>query len=237
MIRIGICDDIYDARLVLRAQLETILENNGWNGDFREFSSGEGLLTWLKKHAGELDVIFLDIEMGTLNGMDTARQLRAADKDLQLVFVSAYADHVFDGYSVGAAAYLLKPTKIDQLTEVLQRVHNALEHASVRTYICQNGDTRYRIPLNNILYFTSDRRKIICVTSERNYTFYNKLDTVAMALKDDFVRIHQRYLVRCDAICRIEGTDVVLKNDVHLPISRSCRKEALLTLARSELEE
>ena len=69
MLRIGICDDVYDARLVLRGQLERALEAGGWEGDFREFSSGEGLLTWLEKHAGELDVVFLDMEMGALDGM------------------------------------------------------------------------------------------------------------------------------------------------------------------------
>lgn len=237
MLRIGICDDVYDARLVLRGQLERALEAGGWEGDFREFSSGEGLLTWLEKHAGELDVVFLDMEMGELDGMETARRLRAADSDLQLVFVTGYADHVFDGYSVGAAAYLLKPAKAEQLTEVLERIHAALYRALDRAYICQNGDTRYRIPLQQIFYFTSDRRKITCVTATRDYTFYGKLDEVAAELKNGFVRIHQRYLVRSAAISRIEGNEAVLKNDARLPISRSCRQEALLAMARSELEE
>lgn len=65
MLRIGICDDIYDARLVLRAALERVLEKRRVQGQFREFSSGEGLLRWLESHAGELDLVFLDMEMGS----------------------------------------------------------------------------------------------------------------------------------------------------------------------------
>lgn len=236
MLRIGICDDVYDARLVLKGQLERALETGGWEGEFREFSSGEGLLGWLENHAGELDVVFLDMEMGELDGMETARRLRAADSDLQLVFVTGYADRVFDGYSVGAAGYLLKPAKADQLTEVLDRVHAALYRALDRAYICHNGDTRYRIPLRNILYFTSDRRKITCVTDDRDYTFYGKLDEVASELTVGFARIHQRYLVRSAAISRIEGNEAVLVNGMRLPISRSCRDAALLAMTRSELE-
>ena len=57
MLRIGICDDIYDARLVLRAALERVLEKRRVQGQFREFSSGEGLLRWLESHAGELDLV------------------------------------------------------------------------------------------------------------------------------------------------------------------------------------
>lgn len=105
MLRIGICDDIYDARLVLRAALERVLEKRRVQGQFREFSSGEGLLRWLESHAGELDLVFLDMEMGELDGMETARRLRAADAGLQLVFVTGYAEHVFDGYSVGALGF------------------------------------------------------------------------------------------------------------------------------------
>lgn len=101
MLRIGICDDVYDARLVLRSALERILERRHVEGRFFEFSSGEGLLRWLESHAGELDLVFLDMEMGELDGMETARRLRALDVGLQLVFVTGYADHVFDGYSVG----------------------------------------------------------------------------------------------------------------------------------------
>ena len=100
MLRIGICDDVYDARLVLRSALERVLEKRRVQGQFWEFSSGEGLLRWLEGHAGELDIVFLDMEMGELDGMETARRLRAADGGLQLVFVTGYADHVFDGYSV-----------------------------------------------------------------------------------------------------------------------------------------
>ncbi len=236
MLRIGICDDVYDARLVLKGKLERALEAGGWEGDFREFSSGEGLLGWLENHAGELDVVFLDMEMGELNGMETARRLRAADSDLQLVFVTGYADHVFDGYSVGAAGYLLKPTKVEQLTEVLGRIHAALYRALDRAYVCHNGDTRYRIPLSQILYFTSDRRKITCLTLIRNYTFYGKLDEVAREVDEGFVRIHQRYLVRCGAISRIEGNEAVLVDGTRLPISRSCREAALLAVTRAGLE-
>ena len=121
MLRIAICDDIYDARLTLRSALERALERQGIRGRFWEFSSGEGLLRWLERHAGELDLVFLDLEMGELSGMETARRLRGADPGLQLVFVTAYADQVFDGYSVGALGYLLKPPKPEQLDAVLGR--------------------------------------------------------------------------------------------------------------------
>lgn len=236
MLRIGICDDVYDARLVLRSALERALENRRSAGAFFEFSSGEGLLKWLEHHAGELDLVFLDMEMGELDGLETARRLRSADPGLQLVFVTGYADRVFDGYSVGALGYLLKPPKGEQLEEILERAQAALYRDLDRAYICRSGDTYYRIPISNIRYFVSDRRQVKCVTPGREYTFYGKLDAVAEEVGGGFVRLHQRYLVRAAAVERVEGSEAVLADGTRLPISRSCLSVALLALTRAELE-
>ncbi len=235
MLRIGICDDNADARIALQAALERAVEQRRTQARFFAFSSGEGLLGWLERHAGELDLVFLDMEMGEINGMETARRLRKMDGGLQLVFVTGYADHVFDGYSVGALGYLLKPPKAEQLAEVLERAQGALYRELDRTYICRSGDTHYRVPVSHILYFASDRRQVRCVTPERTYTFYGKLDTVAAELGEDFVRIHQRYLVRAGAVDRLEGGEAVLINGERLSVSRSCQSAALLALTRAEL--
>ena len=236
VLRIGICDDLADARLVLRSALERVLETRKVQGQFFEFSSGETLLRWYDRHAGELDVIFLDMELHALDGMETARRLRAADAGLQLVFVTGYADHVFDGYSVGALGYLMKPPKQEQLAAVLDRAQAALVRDLDRAYVCRSGDIHYRVPIASILYFASDRRQVRCVTEGRTYTFYGKLDAVAQEVGAAFVRIHQRYLVRAGAVDRMEGGEVVLRTGERLPVSRSCQQSALLALTRAELE-
>lgn len=152
------------------------------------------------------------------------------------MFVTGYSDYVFDGYSVGALGYLLKPPKQEQLESVLNRAQAALYRDLERAYICRNGETYYRIPMSNILYFASDRRQVQCVTQGRIYTFYAKLDVVAAEVGKEFVRVHQRYLVRTGAVDRIESGEVVLRNGERLPVSRSCQQSAILALARAELE-
>ena len=157
MLRIAICDDNADARLALRSALERLMEERRTEGSFFEFSTGEGLLRWQEKHAGELDLVFLDIEMGELDGMETARRLRSADETLQLVFVTGYTDYVFDGYSVGAAGYLMKPPRPKQLEEVMDRVTAALLGSEEKVFLCRSRETLYRIPRQQIRYFSSDR--------------------------------------------------------------------------------
>lgn len=234
MLRIGICDDDAGARIALRAALERALDRRrSGEASFFEFSSGEGLLRWMEKHAGELDLVFLDIEMGELDGMETARRLREADEGLGLVFVTGYTDYVFDGYSVGALGYLMKPPKPDQLDGVLDRAAEA--RFRDEAFLCRSGETLYRIPKKTILYFASDRRQVTCVSTARTCTFYGKLDEVERDVGEGFVRVHQRYLVRAGAVDRLEGNQVFV-GDEAIPVSRACRPTALAALARSVLE-
>lgn len=237
MLQIGICDDQQHARLALNWGLQRLLEKRAVAHKIYEFSSGEGLLGWMQKHQGELDLVFLDIEMGELNGMQTARRLRQADAGVQIVFVTGYADYVYDGYSVGALGYLLKPAKEAQLEEVVTRALIALYAAAGAVYVCRSGDAFYRIPRAQILYFSSDKRQIQCVTTPRCYSFYGKLDEVESELADaHFVRIHQRYLVHAAAVQRVESSAVTLQDGTVLPISRSCQAAALAALTRAMLQ-
>lgn len=236
MLRIGICDDIYDARLQLRWSLERLLEQRGMEAAFVEFSSGEALLRWMGTHSGEIDLVFLDMKMGKVDGMETARRLRQADAFVQLVFVTSYTDRVFDGYSVGALGYLIKPAKQSDLDDILNRTLSFLYQAEEKTYVCRYGDVTYRIPYQKIRYFASERRKITCVTSDRSFTFYDKLDNVAAQVGNRFVRIHQRYLVYAPAVECVSATEVRIGGET-LPMSRSMRQSAMLALTRASLED
>lgn len=237
MLQIGICDNQQQARLALQWTLERLLEQREISGEIYQFSSGEGLLGWMKKHPAELDLVFLDIEMSKINGMETARKLREADSGIQLVFVTGYADYVYDGYSVGALGYLLKPAKERQLDDILTRALSALDRGGNEVYVCRNGDSFYRIPRIKILYFASSKRQIQCVTNECTYTFYGKLDEVEQELSGGgFVRIHQRYLVRAGAVEHMDSSEVTLRGDHRLPMSRSCQTAAMAALTRALLE-
>lgn len=232
MFQIGICDDQNDVRMKLHALLERLLEKQHIQYQIFLFSSGEGMLSWYEKHSGELDLVFLDIEMGGMNGMDAAKILRSLDESLQLVFVTGYTDYVFDGYAVGALSYLIKPPKLIQLEDVLIRALSAIRRHEPELFFCHNGSSHYRIRKDSILYFQSSGRQVICVTKKRCYPFYAKLDDVAMELDKGFVRIHQRYLVQANAVEHFDINEVTVGSET-LPVSRAHSKVALLELARA----
>lgn len=235
MLRIGICDDETAARDQLRFGLEKILHEDREKIVY-EFSSGRSAASWLKNHPGEIDLLFLDVEMQPPNGMETARQIRSFDREILIVFVTGYKDYVFEGYEVGALDYVIKPPEPEKLRQILERAGETLGKKTDKMFLCKNTEGTYRMPLAQISCFYSDRRKVVLVYGDREYAFYGKLDDVQEQAGSRFVRIHQRYLVNADRVEHI-GKDSVLAGGRVYPVSRSMKNEAMAALARAMLEE
>lgn len=233
MLRIAICDDEIRARDALRYSLERILQEETEDVVY-EFSSGIGAVRWLKQHPGEIDLLFLDVEMEEVSGMEAAQQIRDFDRKLIIVFITGYPDFVFDGYRVQALDYLLKPADDTRLREVLHRVRNALTASSKEQFTFRNADGVYRLYLTDILYCYSDRRQVFVVTQSKILSQYVKLDAVQEQLGTGFVRIHQRFLVNADAVEQIKN-DFVVVGGQELPMSRSMKAEASSKLAKAML--
>lgn len=237
MLRIGICDDQMEARDTLRFALEKVIRE-GSEQIVYEFSTGESAVRWLEKHPGEIDLLFLDVEMKGINGMEAAGQIREFDKELCIVFVTGYRDYVFDGYKVNALDYVIKPAGTERLSEVLGRVREKIFDKREENFIFKNPEGTYRIPLENISYFYSDKRKVNVVLKEKDekeaYSFYGKLDQVETQLSGAFVRIHQRYLVNPGQVTYIGGESVTVDGK-ELPMSRNMKEEATVKLAKAML--
>ncbi len=231
MLHIALCDDETEARDALRIQLEKILDEDTEEIIY-EFSSGTNAVSWMEKHPGEIDVLFLDVEMRGLSGMEAAAKIRQFNDTVLLVFVTGYEDYVFDGYRVGAFDYLVKPAAGKKLRELLARIRQKLETQTARSFLLKNTDGSWRFFLRDIRYFYSDRRLCVLVTEHREYPFYAKLDDVERQLSPCFVRIHQRYLVNPACVDHI-GSENVTLGGTRLPCSRKYRETAMDKIAKA----
>ncbi len=234
MINIGICDDEASMRRLLRAPLEQKLQLLGADYRIFEYDCGETLLT--RPETEWLDILFLDIEMKQLSGMETARNLRKRDSHTLLIFVTAYPDFVFQGYEVHAFHYILKPYENQKIMKVLEQAIKELGQNREHYFTLEQKSGTTKIPAKKILAFSSDRRKIIISLEDGNkLEFYGKLDAVETDLPDYFIRCHNRHLVNLNYVTALEKNGCTLRSQ-SFPVSRAYRQSVEIAFARLLLQ-
>lgn len=229
MLQLAVCDDERVFRSDLRKILGTELELCGIDYHISEFTSGEELIAGLEK--ADCQILFLDIEMKGIDGVEAARRLRETKRQMEIVFVTSYADFVFQGYEVRALNYILKPYEPEKIAAVLHTAPEALDIEAEKYYVIDQRGGSIRVPLSSVKYFSSDRRTVHAVTTEQEYTFYEKLSDLETELPDTFVRIHNRYLVHLKYLDAVRQNTAVVDGE-ELPVSRSCKSGLSIAFAK-----
>lgn len=229
MLQLAVCDDERVFRSDLRKILGTELELCGIDYHISEFTSGEELIAGLEK--ADCQILFLDIEMKGIDGVEAARRLRETKRQVEIVFVTSYADFVFQGYEVRALNYILKPYEPEKIAAVLHTALEALDIEAEKYYVIDQRGGSIRVPLSSVKYFSSDRRTVHAVTTEQEYTFYEKLSDLETELPDTFVRIHNRYLVHLKYLEAVRQNTAVVDGE-ELPVSRSCKSGLSIAFAK-----
>lgn len=229
MLQLAVCDDERVFRSDLRKILGTELELCGIDYHISEFTSGEELIAGMEK--ADCQILFLDIEMKGIDGVEAARRLRETKRQMEIVFVTSYADFVFQGYEVRALNYILKPYEPEKIAAVLHTALEALDIEAEKYYVIDQRGGSIRVPLSSVKYFSSDRRTVHAVTTEQEYTFYEKLSDLETELPDTFVRIHNRYLVHLKYLEAVRQNTAVVDGE-ELPVSRSCKSGLSIAFAK-----
>lgn len=233
VIHIAICDDEKSMQLFLKNIVEIHLQLRGQEFKITCFDTGEHFLQTNSTY----DIIFLDIEMGQLGGMQTAREIRKYDTNCIIIFVTAFADFVFQGYEVKALNYILKPFKKEKIKDVLDSALVELHKKKDLFVLAEIKGTTQKIDLSKTLYFTSDKRKVMAVTQSESYEFYAKLDDIidTMNLPPFFIRIHQRYIVNLNFIASLQTESCVIKGAT-IPVSRKYNTDIMIAFAKLMLD-
>jgi two-component system, LytTR family, response regulator len=213
-------------------------------------TSGDEAIAMLEKETP--DVLFLDIEMPGMNGFELLENI--SHQNFEIVFTTAYNEYAIKAIKHSALDYLLKPVDKDELVQAIQRasehkklkasqrVDNLLELLNIRKqnkrFAVPSMEGLIMVDSETILYCESDSAycKIFFKTSPKPLVISKTLKEVEEVLQDyDFFRIHHSYFINMTCVqsyVRGEGGEVVLNNGIHLPVSRSRKKDFLSLLEK-----
>ena len=229
MFRIAICDDEEYFRNREKKLIEEYMGNHGYDCLIDLYASGETLLERTDTDVS-YDVIFLDISMEEMDGLQTAERIRKLSKNVHIVFVTAYITYALDGYKVGAVRYLLKEEAglKNALRECLDTI---TEHMKEEKAVCEFEfqNRKKKVPVDAVCYVESRLHRVIYFVMEngiKEYSRYDRLNEVEKELRQyGFCRVHQSFLVNMKYAKDVERYRVTLENGTEVSISKKYYKD------------
>lgn len=218
---IAICEDQPLHQENLLTALQTAAAELKLAISWQLFESGEALL--FAAAESDFQLVFLDIQLaGSLNGMDTAKALRKERPQLPLIFVSNYDDYVFDGYDVGALAYIMKPITSDKIQRLLTKVATTREPA----YLLANIEREtIKLPLYEILYLQVSGHTLFIQTQESRHILTGNLNQYLPQLDQDFLQISRNCIINLSQTVSFNGSQVTMADQAQLAVSRTKKKQ------------
>ncbi|MDE7332286.1 MAG: LytTR family DNA-binding domain-containing protein [Lachnospiraceae bacterium] len=220
MLEIAVCDDEKFYREKIQKLLEEYLTGHGLEYRIRLFLSGEEFLS-CSENSVKYDIVFMDINMEKVDGIQAAMQMQSFHSCTYLVLVTAFINYVLEGYKVNAVRYIMKDTLDTAIAECMDAVLEKMKIARISFSFMEGERMLYT---DNILYVESRKHKSVFFYMESEivkYQIYEKLDWVEQRLSGfHFLRIHKSYLVNMKHIRRISNYTAVLDTGEELPVPR-----------------
>lgn len=186
------------------------------------------------------DLLFLDIQMPKLNGMDFLKSLKHPP---MVIIITAYSEHALEGYSLDVIDYLVKPVPFDRLFKACKKAKEFFElkqaagsNTPGNEYFFIKSDNKYeKILLSELLYAEAADNYVLIHTSTRSFITYLTLKALEGHLSgNNFVKVHKSYIVAVDKIDQIEGNEITIHKK-KVPIGRNLKEEVMERIVNRKL--
>lgn len=233
MIRVAIVEDERAQRELVHSYLSRFTSDYGETFSITDFVDGEDIIA---NYSSAFDIILMDIEMASMDGMTTARKIREHDTNVTIIFITNMAQYAISGYEVHAFDYMLKPLTY---TSFGQHLHRALTHIasdnSPHIVISSKGIS-HRIALSSILWVESHGHRLTYYTSSGVFeTTVQSMKEISDKLSSEgFFRCNKSYLINLSHVRSFVGHEVEIGQS-RIPVSRTHRHSFVQALADSQM--
>lgn len=220
---IAICDDNPVHLTEYKGRITAILEKNQIAARVMPFSSCHELMFAMEENDTSFDILYLDIHMDGMDGMEMATWVRERNFQCEIVFITVSQNHMLSAFDVHAYHYVVKERTTDaKFSEILLKVvaHAQKKKQQVLTVTCA-GESRM-IPISEILYFEVQNYIIVVHYGDHeSFEFYSTLGKIENALLGHgFLRVHRSYLINLNQMRGFVRQEVLLSDGAKIPVGR-----------------
>jgi hypothetical protein len=215
--KVAICDDSDADRRYIMDMVRSWASAAGHEVQIDGFPSAE---SFLFRYAGEsdYDILLLDIEMGAMDGVTMAKELRKSNDTVQIIFITGYSDYISEGYEVAALHYLMKPVNEEKLCLVLDRAAEKLAK-NERVLNFEVSGEMVRVPIYQIRY-ADVLGNYVTVHALTDVTVKMTLGELEKQLDERFYRVGRSALVNLTQISRVTRAEIRLNDGTAIPLPR-----------------
>ena len=226
---VAIVDDEIEARENLHAYLLDYCSKHDISIAFDMFPSAED---FLKNYQAKYDVVFMDIELKDMNGLEASHKLREIDQNVVLVFVTNYVQYAVTGYEVNAFDYIVKPISYENFIFKFERVLSKLEYKNNLDFLLLTNNGTRKIKVRDILYVEVFRHTLVYHMNDGNkYSSRGALNTIEEKLSNQgFAKCNRCYLVNLFYVDSVDDFVLNIANE-KLIISHPTKKSFMKALA------
>lgn len=221
VVRIAVCDDLKTDRETIISLLSSYLDQNNLYVEIEEFESGEA---FLGSDTACYSLVFMDIFMGDLNGMETAKKIIQKNQKTQIVFTSTSIDFAAEAFNIEALHYIVKPIEKNQMYKVLDKFFESFY--SMRTVEVKVGRLKENVYLSDILYIEAKGKKsLIHMKTDILEISQSLAEMIQILPSGDFCMPIRWAIVSMREIITMPSDKLKLSDGTEIPISRGKRDE------------
>ena len=225
MLHIAIVEDNPRDAETLISCLKKYGRENSVEIETKHFQNG---ILFLQQYRGDYDIVFMDIDMPMISGMNTARSLREMDSHVALIFVTALARFALNGYEVDAFDFIVKPVQYNTFSAKMQRAAKKIATENRKKLLIKTNEKTVRVYTDEIIYVEIFNHILTFHTETRAVSTRGTIKDVMETLDDgNFALCNKSCVVNLRHILMIDGDEAVLDNGDRLQISRP-RKTAFM---------
>lgn len=226
-LNIAVCEDESIPLKINCTYIEELSKKYRVDANIIGFTNGEAALEYMNKE--EIDIVFMDIDLKGMNGIQTASLLLKKNPRIITIFITGHKEFAYDAFTVEAFSFIIKPIDPERLERIFKKavlqVNDFNNRKQRSPFIITEDNLKKKINQSSILYIERIDTQSVIVTRSSKHFVYETITSLSERLENNFIRINQGIIVNLAEVAQLKKHELLMKTGEEFPIGRTYAKE------------